>query len=410
MEDPRDVMTLPNVIITGATEQRDFFAWASTYLQTLRPLSAYMRISDFETAQHALNMQGSPTLHRLENACVGLILGETATHLGGQRDLKQVPARACASTYSFVMARALAMGLMRSNIDPIATGWFEARELTHQSKLSLSKSLLGFPWYVLLGLEDGTWQSSPPAAELPRPVLEACLDLYLKGEVNNRQWHSLQAEVPGISVFADMMRGPREDRVVAFEQVVHQMRGRTFENPITLSFVLGYLASQVAPGTLDHIHLLSPYMNDFPGVLLWYGLCAGLYRRSNVASYAGGLGRRAIREVLRSEAFMDRPICDIALSELRLIGNRGVLDFRTSSNNHIDVEIAPCVTSTLRWPPRSESQDQIFQPGISRDEIKYLDLELTEVIDHLQDISSGLRRLKDVDGKTNKPERKQRRR
>src|SRR5258708_924407 len=55
-DDPREVFTLPNLIITPP-DQRDFFAWALTYLNTLRPLTAYIRISTHELAERALKMQ-----------------------------------------------------------------------------------------------------------------------------------------------------------------------------------------------------------------------------------------------------------------------------------------------------------------------------------------------------------------
>src|ERR1035437_3787880 len=88
-DDPREVLTLPNLIVT-ASEQRDFFAWALTYLNTLRPLTAYIRVCTYQVAEQALKLQTTPALHRLEDACTGLILGEAATHLDGQRDLRQL--------------------------------------------------------------------------------------------------------------------------------------------------------------------------------------------------------------------------------------------------------------------------------------------------------------------------------
>src|SRR5580700_10619287 len=60
-DDPRDLCTLPNVIVTPS-DQRDFFAWAATYVKPLRPLTAYIRISTFELAEQALSLQTNPTL------------------------------------------------------------------------------------------------------------------------------------------------------------------------------------------------------------------------------------------------------------------------------------------------------------------------------------------------------------
>jgi hypothetical protein len=394
-DDPREVQALPNLIVTGSIEQRDFFAWALTYLHALRPLTAYIRVSTYQTAEQALKLQPVPTLHRLEDACVGLMLGETATYLDGQRDLKQMPARTCASTYSFAMARSLALGGLTLEKDLISSAWFDARELTRQSKLPLTRPVLQAPWRVLLGLENGTWGSYSKEMELPLPMLEACLDLFLKGDIDARQWHSLESEVPGISDFGNMMRGPREDRVLAFEEVAARLRIRQVSKPVALAFALGYLASQIAPGTMDHLHLLSPYVHIFPGVLMWYGLCAGLHRRSTVASYAGGLGRRAIREVLRSESFLDRPTCDVGISELQIINSKakGIFDFRTDSNNQIDIEIAPCVTATFRWPPRSDVSQPPVPQKTNIEEVETIRFDLEDAADELRAIAARLDRL-----------------
>jgi len=98
---------------------------------------------------------------------------------------------------------------------------------------------------------------------------------------------------------------------------------------------------------------MTSHLHDFPGVLLWYGLCAGLYHRSTVPSYSSGLGRRALRDALRPENSLDRPSCDIALLEFQVmsIDGKTALDFRTSSNAQIEIEIAPCITACLSLFP-----------------------------------------------------------
>jgi hypothetical protein len=410
-DDPREMLTLPNLIVADGDE-RDLLAWALTYLNTLTPLTAYIRVSNFENAEQAFKFQPTPNLHRLENACAGLILGETATYLEGQRDLNQVPARACTGTYSFVMARALALGAVTMESDTVSNGWFEARELTRQTSVPLTKDALHSPWYVLLGLESGAWKSDV-RDQVPSSVLDAILDLYLKGEIDNRQWRSLESEVPGVGDLGKVMRGPREDRVLVLEDLVRHFRSRPEAASLSIAFVLGYLASQIAPGTLDHLQLVSPYVHIFPGILLWYGFCAGLHRRSNVASYAGGLGRRAIREVLRREALLDRPTCDLSLAELRVINakQKAIFDFRTGSNTQLEVEIAPCITATLRWPPRTESPEQLFPPRLDVDALDSIQFDLDDTSERLQEISLRLSRLTArADATRGRTERKPRRR
>jgi len=259
-DDPRDSISLPNAIITKSRESRDFLAWAATYVHALRPLTAYVRVTDYQIAERAMKIQNPPSLQRLENACIGLMLGETATHLGGMWDLKQASVRTCASasSYSFAMARALGMGSVSLDTDDVSKTWFEAREATRQPSLSLDRSVLSAPWRVLLGLEHGTWKENTKDRQLgtlPRSVFDACLDLYVQGEVNSRQWSALNAQMPGIDAFAEVMRGPREERVQLLEKSIDQLRDHSPATPPLLAFVIGYMASQIAPGTLDHLHL-----------------------------------------------------------------------------------------------------------------------------------------------------------
>jgi hypothetical protein len=124
------------------------------------------------------------------------------------------------------------------------------------------------------------------------------------------------------------------------------------------------------------------------------------------------LGRRAIRDVLRSEGFLDRPTCDVSLAELQIINSKekGSFDFRTSSNTQIEVEIAPCVTATLRWPPRSSSSEQLVLPKISIEAIESIQFDLEGTAEKLQDIAGRLSRaIADPDKRRGRSDRKPRR-
>jgi hypothetical protein len=392
-DDPREALSLPNLIVTP-TEQRDFFAWALTYLNTLRPISAFVRIATYDVAERALRLLTTPSLRRRESACAGLILGEAATYIEGKRDLQDVSVRVCAGTYSYVMARALALAFAASDVDSLSNAWFDARTLTGQPVLSLGPSALRAPWQVVQGLEDGILDSRADTESAPLAVFQACANMYFKGQMEQRQWLELDSEVPMISRYASMMRGPREDRVSALERAASELGSSSPTNRVSLAFALGCLASQIAPGTMEHMSLLSPYNHAFPGILLWYGLCAGLQRRSSVDLYAGGLGRRIIREVVRNEAFLDRPSCDICLPELKVLQSKGngSLDLRTNSGAQIEIELAPCVMGSFRWPPPSNRQESI-RSGVSNEELQYLEVDIGNAIETLRKVGARLSAL-----------------
>src|SRR5437867_13452844 len=70
----------PSAVIIDERTRREFFAWTSTYLSNFRPLTAYCRVTDTNTANIFLQRVASPMLGDLENACLGLILCEAMAY------------------------------------------------------------------------------------------------------------------------------------------------------------------------------------------------------------------------------------------------------------------------------------------------------------------------------------------
>src|SRR4051812_30692338 len=73
-DNPKEVPSLPPIILVRKEQRREFFAWSLTYLKTLRPITAYSRVIEPEVALRLLSRDKTPFLGRLDNACLGLIL------------------------------------------------------------------------------------------------------------------------------------------------------------------------------------------------------------------------------------------------------------------------------------------------------------------------------------------------
>ena len=258
-------------------------------------------------AETSLKRSRAPSLGKLEDACLGLMLGEAASYLEGGFDLRQLSATACANTYSFAMARALAFGMFSTDADPISEGWSKARRLTKQPKLRLDVDSLQIPWAVALSLStDGAIAENLSDHKVPPHIMNACRDLYMTNSIEQRDWNTLTQGFPEVSSILEQMQGVREERVVSLEKALRALAERRSTNPMVGAFLSGYLTSRVAPGTLDHLVLLIPYTPMFPTAFAWYGFCAGLQERSDLQNYLGGLGRRLMREVLRRLSGLDR--------------------------------------------------------------------------------------------------------
>jgi hypothetical protein len=392
---------VPRVIVVERDKKRDFLAWVWTYVADFRPLTAYTRVLDAEEARPLLEMKRSPTLGPLEEACLGLILGEAATYVENTPERKpNITPLACASTYSYAMARALAVsagGEIDVSDEGIAGAWSKARSLSRQRPLRLNAANLALPWKLLLNMRSNEDRYRHASRDVPDNVYTACVDLYKKSEVGPETWDLLARDHPRLREARREMQGPREGRVVFFEQFVLSLAENRRSDSEFTSFLCGFLASQIGPGTLDYLSLLTVCLDQFPTALLWYGFCSGLQHRSSLYAFSGGLGRRVLREILRRETLFDAPQSDIALAELEALtaSDTAAMDFRTGTQGVLAIEIVPLVTTTVRWPPKQSDQSELFSTETSALELRDLNVLLDELRSRMAQVQKRISRFID---------------
>jgi hypothetical protein len=341
---PQSGEYLPDAIVVHSKQMREFIAWITTVAGGYRPFTAFIRIIDQQYLQHAIEPK-EPGLRGFENAVAGLIIAEALTLAGPQRSLAALSLLPCESTYSYSFARALALGYARDVDDPIAAPFGLARKLTRQPSRRLNEEVLSITLKVLSGLARDT--KIPDRSEIPAFIWETCRELQSERELT-RSWRLLaDAGVLPHQPLGEL-RGPREQRVRAFERI---LKGPNRPDVLTSSFLAGLLADQISPGSFEHIDLLLPYLNQYPTAMIWYGLCAGLHPDSEVQQAGNCLGRRLVRDLLASDPVLSRPKYDIAVSELEVhLDREEPLEFRTASQNHIAVELLPGVPALMKWP------------------------------------------------------------
>jgi len=228
-------------------------------------------------------------------------------------------------------------------------------------------------------------------------MYNACLNLYKESEVGPETWDLLAREHPRLRDARREMQGPREGRVVFFEQSVLSLAETRRSNSEFASFLFGFLASQIGPGTLDYLSLITPHVDQFPTALLWYGLCSGLQHRSSLHGFSGGLGRRALREILRRESVFDSPQSDIALAELEALtsSDTAAMEFRTGTQGVLAIEIVPLVTTTVRWPPRQADQPELFPTENSSVDFRELYVQLDDLRTKIAQVQKRMTRMVD---------------
>lgn len=395
------VATLPQVIVVNLESRRDFLAWISTYLPELKPLTAYTRVLSIDEFHPIAESKSMPGLDFLEEASIGLVLAEAATYLENKQEKKlNFSPLACAGTFSFAMARSFAISCgMGSEIDDeiVMDRWIKVRTLTKQQSLKLRPDDLAIPWRVLGAIYSAESGFRFSKRDLPDVIYSSCLSILEGSELDPSVWDRLALEFPRLREAKREMAGPREGRVVFFEQFLLSLSESRLPDSVFGSFLCGFLASQIGPGTLDYLMLLIPYLDQFPSSLLWYGLCSGLQRRASLYGFSSGVGRRVLREIIRADSVFSSPQADIAIAELEVMsaGGNQAMDFRTGAQGILTVEILPMILTTVRWPAKQFDQPELFPNESSASEFRELSLLVEDVRQRLSVIQSRISRSAD---------------
>jgi hypothetical protein len=349
-DDPRQGSSIPTGVVIPSNELRDFIAWVATYV-SLRPFSAYCRIVESETIEYFPEMH-EPTLGQLENCYLGIILAECARKTPTPEGMKRLSPAECEGALSFVLARSIALGPGTLLFGRIEVQWKKARLLISRRVEPNDTGLILRIFRIAAALNKSELHGSEDDL-----ILDCARDISRVGEIRDDNWIRLTGEHSELRSAFDIQKLRREDRVQRIRSLVDS--SLPARDPL-LSFAIGYLGSAIAPGTFDHYGTMRELESRVAGVLLWYGFCAGLYKKSSLQSFSGGLGRRVVRDLERNDSVHARPYCDIAISELEvLLGADKRFDFKLGLPGTIEIELAPCITTfhSLQQQPTERTED-----------------------------------------------------
>ncbi len=365
-QDPGIIKKLPEVLICQDGSQNDWAAWITTFAVRIRPFSAYMRLMTHTEFQRTMIGSQMPNVGPLIWPATGIILGEVLVASGlPDKALETLSATAFTSTLSFVMCRTAMLNANYKEWLHLIDMWNSTRSATQQKTRAIESASIARVCTIILDALG--YKSDSPMLTRDYPeLIEACRYL-LKSP------HSTLSSLFGNHIFADvelMMRGSREDRVRAFEEFIYQSDGISVSKSEIMSFMLGYLASRIAPGTIRHSSVLSSVTKRYPTAMLWYGFCAGFAERDinmpdsnkrNSIDFPSS-ARRVIRELLRTEPIVGTPTCDIGYLELialsRTSGDPLEGLIKTSQSSAI-VELLPgvCTSVSVSAKPQAKPQD-----------------------------------------------------
>ena len=360
---PTESFSLPSAVVVAEDSTVDFLAWVSTYFRHIRPFTAHCRVLGLPLALLLTQSPPAPARRDIGSADIGLILTEGITYSAGRTNVDRLPFSVFTRTLSFAYAEAVKRYEQMftetdSVFDFISDGWHSARELSNQPSLDLPAPDIGNVWALVLSAASGVLPTQDKAVSEPL-VVDALQGVRTDGRIPRETWTGLVSPFPHIESLIEIMEGPREGRVKAAELAIRTLAHGPEAMRVRRAFTAGYIVSRIQPGSLAHFSLLFPLIHNLRESFLWYGACSGLTPETAVDDYGNGLGWLMKRELGRASCWLDRPTCDISLSEMEvLLRSREGSKFSlpTLANGVLNVEIFPLISTSVKWHEYGEER------------------------------------------------------
>lgn len=381
---------LPRLIVGDDARLQELLAWLSAYVPDLSPFTAFCRVLNHKEAGTWLGGCERLPGELVRDGFIGLILAETYCRSLGH-SLSGISPFACLRSLSFLGSRSHAIGFLKEDFERMFEAWLHLRQIEGVDEDDRLLSHLRVTWTMLTWLGDLSTKelASKRLGSEFDSVHQALHEVSRTGDISESTWAVLTQALPDARHARSELKKTREDRVLAFERAL-SAAGTVQSSPVLLPFVLGYLASRIAPGSLDHLALLRPLLSNLPGAVLWYGLLAGMSEQATVRTSFRGLGARIAREVYRREDPLEPPRADLAYRELLVLqrGSRWRGRVRTMSKESANVEVFPGVYTYVALP------DEGGKPRPEQGKL-FTDSAVTEAeSSHLADLRGAVERAK----------------
>lgn len=328
------------VVVVPANEMRDFYAFATTYVGTFFPFSAFFRVLPTEVAE-LLSFEGSAPPIELARSVIGMVLGEAFVQVGGRR-LDDISLQACLATQSAVGASVITSGYDPHMVFAALDRWQTVRaQLNLENSRAISGGIRAAWIHILVGLTDASVGGE--GEEIDQAIARLIRGALLgNGTADIRDLRDVAGFFP--SDLLDFDGLSREGRVRAFDKAMDL----TASLPqLRRDVVRGYLAAQVAGGSFSYMSMASHA--SAPLAPLWFGLFASMHPDTDFLVTANCLGRH-VQKRLGQAGSLTSPIdADLSFEEcLMLIDENRLARIRTDQQSVIRVELFPNVVGRFR--------------------------------------------------------------
>ncbi|HDS1756196.1 hypothetical protein [Pseudomonas sp. M5] len=352
----------PDRLIASDEDLKHIFTALNSTPAAATPVSAYTRVLSLrEHRLHAYKRKSAP----LELApFIAMTMAEAALHIEDKSNWRNISLSKCTKTLSYAWTSAL--DICEPNIisDEIPVKWYQTYMAVNSSapRESLRKIITAATEALnsYLRLTNGSRPSG-----YPETLAEA---LYRKDKKSlNSTWLDLTKQY-GIDIsLENLMLATREERASYLQQAIKY--SITSESNSSTSALCAFIATQVAPGSLEHLDLLRN--TGRPEIVFWYAMYAALLTPEEILGAMEGLGYRIYRLIKAANPTNHSNIADICYAELKVLERGGMDAFlkKTSAARELKVELVPYVCVNFDYSS-AQQQESPYERG-RRDHLEY---------------------------------------
>ncbi|WP_155616930.1 hypothetical protein [Xanthomonas translucens] len=336
------------VIIVHDRYVKSFYAWVSTYLPGVSPISQLIRVvtvSEFRDA----SSRKSALDARLRQAWVGVVLGECIARTKDLRTFSGMSLAAAQSAVSLAIGKMHVYGARPAEFERALEriSFLQSKYSTAGNALTVGELLP--VWSALSGHDLGGGRAVTKVQDL---LSSACVDLSVEGRVSD---DLLLAIAKIFEPARDLIRFdsvPAEARVLMFDEIVSkliQSRGVMSEVGQIQAFVVGYAASRIAIGGLRHANLLDGVGSIEGLAKVWFCLSCFITGRASMADSMVNLARLVDRELRYGFDLADVPRYDIGWDEFSAVSmgefsGGSLSSLPKASPRSVSIEVVPGAT------------------------------------------------------------------
>lgn len=317
---------IPRYIVLHENDVDDFFAWSSTFVEALRPLTAFVEVV---SRVHWLAARKPPALtSRQQQGMIAAVLMEGLLQSKARVRLPETILPLCQRTLSAVFYQTTKRGSTPPEITDAGGLWTAVRSALDAPNLAYdARFVLEFWGLLVVAFAEPT---GGDADALVQTIRNSAFD-----SGRTVVWTGPSPE-PLPSNLEQFLRAPREERLRAVDDRIRRAARHSVE-PLLAGAYSGYLLSLVADGDFSMWSTAAEYreMSTLP---MWFALFTGLHPKSNILGFAQSIARRLQRLLLDDAAAVD-----IDAREF-LVGQRA----RTRPNSIVDFPLGVASVMTAR--------------------------------------------------------------